>query len=71
MQPLAYGAWYHVIGRNPIHKVLPVMLLFPLTGLSTAIFLLGEKPSTEVFIGGAIILLGIAMILFEKKNRKK
>ena len=68
MQPLAYGAWYHVIGRNPIHKVLPVMLLFPLTGISTAIFLLGEKPSTEVFIGGAIILLGIAMILFEKKK---
>ena len=67
MQPIAYGTWYQVMGRNPTHKVMPVMLLLPLTGLSTAIFLLGEDPSTEVFIGGAIILFGIAMILFEKK----
>ena len=68
MQPIAYGTWYQVMGRNPVHKVMPVMLLLPLTGLSTAIFLLGEDPSTEVFFGGAIILFGIAMILFEKKN---
>ena len=71
MQPLAYGTWYQVMGRNPTHKVMPMMLLLPLTGLSTAIFLLGEDPSAEVFIGGAIILFGIAMILFEKKNKKK
>ena len=70
MQPLAYGTWYHVIGRNPIHKVLPVMLLLPLTGLSTAIFLLGEEPTKQVFLGGAIILLGIGMILFSKPKTK-
>jgi len=70
MQPLAYGAWYHVIGRNPIHKVLPVMLLFPLTGLSTAIFLLGEEPTKQVFLGGAIILLGIGLILLSKPQTK-
>ena len=71
MQPIAYGTWYQVMGRNPVHKVMPVMLLLPLTGLTTAIFLLEEDPSAEVFLGGAIILFGIAMILFEKKNKKK
>ena len=71
MQPIAYGTWYQVLGRNPVHKVMPLMLLLPLTGLSTAIFLLGEDPSAEVFLGGSIILFGIAMILFEKKNKKK
>jgi len=70
MQPLAYGTWYHVIGRNPIHKVLPIMLLFPLTGLSTAILLLGEEPTKQVFIGGAIILLGIGLILFSRPSAK-
>ena len=70
MQPLAYGTWYHVMGRNPVHKVMPVMLLLPLTGLSTAIFLLGEEPTKQVFIGGAIILLGIGMILFTKTPNK-
>jgi len=70
MQPLAYGTWYQVIGRNPIHKVMPIMLLFPLTGLSTAIFLLGEEPTKQVFIGGAVILFGIGMILFSKPKKK-
>jgi len=70
MQPIAYGTWYHVMGRNPVHKVMPVMLLLPLTGLSTAIFLLGEEPTKQVFIGGAIILLGIGMILFSRPSTK-
>ena len=70
MQPLAYGTWYHVIGRNPIYKVLPVMLLLPLTGLTTAIFLLGEEPTKQVFLGGTIILCGIGMILFTKTSTK-
>jgi len=70
MQPLAYGTWYHVMGRNPVHKVMPVMLLLPLTGLSTAIFLLGEEPTKQVFVGGAIILFGVGMILFSKPKTK-
>jgi len=71
MQPLAYGTWYHVMGRNPVHKVMPVMLLLPLTGLLTAIFLLDEEPTKQVFIGGAIILFGIGMILFSRPSTKK
>ena len=69
MQPLAYGTWYHVMGRNPVHKVMPVMLLLPLTGLSTSIFLLGEEPTKQVFVGGAIILFGIGMILFSQSKK--
>ena len=70
MQPIAYGTWYHVMGRNPVHKVMPVMLLLPLTGLSTSIFLLGEEPTKQVFVGGAVILFGIGLILFSKSKAK-
>ena len=69
MQPIAYGTWYHVIGSNPIHKVMPVMLLLPLTGLTTSILLLGEEPTNQVFIGGTIILIGVSMILFGKQKK--
>ena len=41
----------------------------PLTGLLAAIFILGEKPTTQLFVGGVIILLGVVMIVFgNKKN---
>jgi len=40
----------------------------PLTGLLAAIFLLGEEPTRELFFGGAIILLGVIMIVFNKKK---
>ena len=70
MQPVAYGCWYYVLKRHPVHKVLPVMMLLPLTGLLASIFLLGEKPGEYIFIGGTIILIGVGIILFGKPRTK-
>ena len=67
MQPVAYGAWYYVLRKYPINKVMPVLLLLPVTGLITSIFLLGEDPPKQVFLGGTIIVFGVGMILFSKK----
>jgi len=50
MQPIAYGAWYYVLRKYPINKVMPVLLLLPITGLITSIFLLGEDPPKQVFL---------------------
>jgi len=69
MQPIAYGAWYYVLSRYPVNKVMPVLLFLPMTGLLTAIFLLGEEPAKQVFLGGTIIVFGVGMILFGKKNK--
>jgi len=71
MQPIAYGAWYYVLRRYPVNKIMPVLLLLPVTGLLTAIFLLGEEPSKQVFLGGAIIVFGVGMILFSKPKKKQ
>jgi len=71
MQPAAYGAWYYVLSRYPVNKVMPVLLLLPVVGLITAVFLLGEDPPKQVFLGGTIIVFGVAMILFGKKTNKK
>jgi len=70
MQPIAYGAWYYVLRRYPVNKIMPVLLLLPVTGLLTAIFLLGEEPSKQVFLGGTIIVFGVGMILFSKPPTK-
>ena len=71
MQPTAYGAWYYVLSKYPVNKVMPVLLLLPITGLITAIFLVGEDPPKQVFLGGTVIVIGVAMILFGKKKNKK
>ena len=70
MQPVAYGAWYYVLRKYPVNKVMPVLLLLPMTGLITSIFLLGEDPPKQVFLGGTIIVFGVGMILFGKSKNK-
>ena len=43
----------------------------PPTGLLAAIFILGEKPTIELFVGGTVIIIGVIMILYTKKNGDK
>ena len=69
LQPVGYGAWYYVLKRYPVNKVMPVLLILPVTGLITSVFLLGEDPPKQVFLGGLVIIFGVGMILFTKKNK--
>ena len=69
MHPIGYAAWYYVLKKYPVNKVMPVLLVLPLTGLITSIFLLGESPPNQVFFGGTVIVLGVGIILFTKKNK--
>jgi len=70
MQPITYGCFYYVLKNNPLYKVLPIVTMgIPPTGLLAAIFILGEKPTTELFIGGAIIIVGVIMIVFTKTKK--
>ncbi len=73
MQPITYGCFYYVLKNNPLYKVLPIVTMgIPLTGLLAAVFLLGEEPTRQLFIGGVIILLGVVMIVFgSKQNTNK
>ena len=72
MQPITYGCFYYVLKNNPLYKVLPIVTMgIPPTGLLAAIFLLGEKPTVELFIGGAIIIFGVIMIVFTKSKNEE
>jgi len=72
MQPITYGCFYYVLKNNPIYKVLPIVTMgIPPTGLLAAIFLLGEEPTKELFIGGAIIIIGVMLILLPNRKKSK
>ena len=71
MQPITYGCFYYVLKRNPLYKVLPIVTMgIPPTGLLAAIFLLGEEPTKELFIGGVVIIIGVILIVFAKPEKK-
>ena len=70
MQPVTYGCFYYVLKNNPLYKVLPIVTMgIPLTGLLAAILLLGEKPTTELYFGGFIILIGVILIISTKQKK--
>tara|TARA_B110000116_G_scaffold267135_1_gene279005 strand:- start:2027 stop:2899 length:873 start_codon:yes stop_codon:yes gene_type:complete len=69
MNGIGYSAWYLVLSRNPVNNVMGVLLLFPVTGLLTAIFILKETPNTYAYFGGSIIIIGVAIILINKKQK--
>ena len=71
MNGLGYSIWYYVLGRYEVNKVLPSMLLLPVTGVITAVILLGERPDINTYIGGIVVIFGVATILLSKESIEK
>jgi O-acetylserine/cysteine efflux transporter len=72
MQPITYGCFYYVLKNNPLYKVLPIVTMgIPPTGLLAAIFLLDETPTQELYSGGALIIVGVILIVFTKNKKKE
>ena len=68
MTVLGYGIWYRVLSRNPVSKVMPVMLLLPVFTIASSMIFLGEQPSPMIFIGAAVVIGGVSMIVITKDS---
>ena len=66
MTALGYGIWYRVLSRNPVSKVMPVMLLLPVFTIISSMLLLGERPSPMIFLGGVVVIGGVSLIVLTK-----
>ncbi|MFL2738283.1 MAG: DMT family transporter [bacterium] len=69
MTVLGYGIWYRVLSRNPVSKVMPVMLLLPVFTIASSMFFLGEHPSLMIFMGAAVVIGGVSMIVITKDSK--
>lgn len=58
---IGISLWIYLLQSYPVHKVMPFNLLVPFFGVALSIIILGDIPSWHVFLGGAIILSGIAI----------
>ena len=70
MTALGYYMWYTLIRRTPVSEAAPHLLALPLFSMAGGWFLLGEVVTTQTLLGGGIILLGVALIVFEPINPK-
>ena len=66
MTALGYGIWYRVLSRNPVSKVMPVMLLLPVFTIISSMLLLEERPSPMIFLGGVVVIGGVSLIVLTK-----
>jgi len=61
---VAYGLWYHLLGKYPVNKVVPFTLLAPLIGMAGGVFILGEELGDYALLGGVLTLSGVAFIQY-------
>ena len=70
MTVLGYGIWYRVLSRNPVSKVMPVMLLLPVFTIVSSIIFLGEQPTLSILTGGIVVIGGVFLIVMTKDPKQ-
>lgn len=61
---VGYVLWGRLLGKHPVSKVAPLSLLIPVIGLVSSSFLLGEHLDLIQWLGGAVVMLGLAVNVF-------
>lgn len=54
--------WYSLLKRRRLDEISPFLLLMPVVGVGVSALVLGETITSGHLIGGAIILLGLAIV---------
>ncbi|MFN4001432.1 EamA family transporter [Microcella sp.] len=65
---IGYGIWNSLLARYPTSAVVPFTLLVPVVGILAAWLVQGEVPTTTEFIGGAIMLAGLAAAVLQPRR---
>lgn len=69
---MGYYLWFYLLNKYPLNKVTPFTLLSPVIGcISSYYTFLEEKIDHIMIIGGAILILGIIIIEYERDYGKK
>jgi O-acetylserine/cysteine efflux transporter len=66
--PIAYGMWSYLLQRYPASVVAPFALLSPVTGILSSALILGEVFGALRYAGMALILAGLAVIVWPTRK---
>jgi len=64
MTTVGYGIWYHILKKYDVNQVMPFLLLLPVSSIIGAVLFLEERPNLTTIIGGSIVIIGVAIIVF-------
>jgi O-acetylserine/cysteine efflux transporter len=68
MTAVGYAAWYHVLGRYPVTKVMPFLMLLPVTTIACGVVLLDETLTPVTMAGAVIVIVGVAFITIRRSK---
>lgn len=66
---LPYSIWYWLLMRHRVDELTPFALLMPVFGVITATWQLGEPLSEGIVLGGAMILIGLGVIVWRGRPK--
>ena len=61
---IGYVLWGRLLARHPVARIAPLSLLIPVVGLLCADWFLGERLGVWQWLGGLVVLIGLAVNLF-------
>ena len=70
MTALGYAVWYYLIGKYPMIKVVPFVLLQPIVVVISSMAIIGESLSLAEVAGSTIVMGGVAIIVTYKPPQK-
>jgi len=71
MNAVGYGIWYNLIGRHPINRVGPFLLLLPVVTIASSVAILGETLTWWLAAGGAAVIAGVGLVIFENSQSNR
>ena len=71
MTAVGYSAWYFLLSKYPVPMVMPLLLLLPVSTILGAVSFLGERPDPHVLLGGAVVIGGVAAVIFEPAHLRR
>lgn len=66
---LPYAIWYWLLMRHRVDELLPFVILMPIVSIMVTTTLLGEPLPPALLLGGAVVVAGLAVIVFKRRAR--
>lgn len=64
-----YAIWYWLLMRHRVDELMPFVLLMPIVSIVVTTTLLGEPLPPALLLGGAVLIAGLAVIVFRRRTR--